>query len=270
MNLEKIKQSQLNDGSFGPFHSMSYNSTFTTEKVLRRLMFLEIDKSNEVLYKTLNYVEACLDRKIIIPDRVEKVIQWDNFIDLMFSSWLTIFDFPSEKKDLIKEKWANLITQSITNFGFDYDLYKDNYQKTFGKLQGKRVLDPTNFYVVTLVKDILPIDKSSLYFDYILEKGIYYIYSDSLLIRPNDFNSNKTMYYLYALKLAATYKKDSLFLKEIEKWILSYRSQDGYWRLNKINTDGILFPQSGSWRSKINKLNDLKKYLESILNSIRS
>src|SRR5690606_11987112 len=119
----------------------------------------------------------------------------------MFSTWLTIFDDLNDKALGIRNKWSSLISSSIENSVFNTDIYKSNYEATFGKLKtGMRVIDPTNFYMVSLLKDCLDKDTSKAYFNYILETGIYYIHSSNLTHIPNVFDSKSTINYLYAIK----------------------------------------------------------------------
>ncbi len=269
MNLTKLASLQLDDGSFGFFHSMSKDSTLTTEKVLRRCMFLDIDKSNSLLNNILIYVKRCLNREIETPDRKEKVLQWHHFENLMFTAWLNIFDDLNEKAKEIKSTWVSLIESSIKDNYFDFDLYKTNYQIVFGSLKsGQRVIDPTCFYVVTLVKDKLSNKVSKCYFDYIMEKGIYYIYSKSLNTIPEVFDHQNTLSYLYAISLTASFNPKSSFLSSVKLWILNHQDQNGYWNLNNIKTDGVMLPISNNWKRRESKLNDIKKFMEKVLNNL--
>lgn len=264
MKLENFYSKQLQDGSFGYFHSMSINSSITTEKFLRRCMFLNVDKTNPYLNKTLNYLQKCLNRDCEIPDRKEKVIQWHNFEDLMFSSWLVIFDDINDKVQTIIDLWVNLIESSIENNQFSFELYKLNYQKQFGKLnRGQRVIDPTNFYVVTLLKNRLKETISKSYYEYIMDKGIFYIYGNNLRKLPDEFDNRWTIYYLYAIKLASSY--NTSYLKIVKKWILDHRANDDYWYVKKIKADGNIFPFSDNWKRQEAKLNDIKIFMNDIL-----
>lgn len=264
MKLENFYSKQLQDGSFGYFHSMSINSTITTEKFLRRCMFLDIDKTNLYLSKTLNYLKRCLNRECEIPDRKEKVLQWHNFEDLMFSSWLVIFDDVNDKVQTIIDIWINLIESSIENDQFSFVLYKQNYQNQFGKLNsGQRVIDPTNFYVVTLLINKLNETTRKYYYEYIMDKGIYYIYGNNLRNLPEEFDHRWTIYYLYAIKLASSY--NSSCLEKVKKWILKHQAKDGFWYVKNIKADGNIFPYSNNWKKQEAKLNDIKRFMDNIL-----
>lgn len=269
MTLEKIKTLQKEDGSFGPFHSMSKTSPITTEKVLRRLYFLEVDKDNEILLRTLEYIKKCLYREIEIPDRREKVTHWDVFLDLMFSSWLVTFDYKDSKVEKIISQWVNIISNSIINNEFCFEKYKDNFEIEFGKLKsGMRAIDPTNYYMVTLLKNSLNENDKNAYFNYVVKKGIYYIYGESLVNEPTTFFSPKTIYYLYAIKLASAYNKNSMLFQRVKIWINEHKSSDGYWYFDNIKPDGIIFPFSKNWQKKQNKLEDIKKYMHEILSNL--
>ncbi len=266
MNITAFTSKQLVNGSFGSFHSMSRNSTITTEKFLRRCMFLRIDKTNPFLAKTLTYIKKCINREIEIPDRKEVLIQWHNFEDLMFSTWLLIFDDLNERAVKIINDWANVIEASVIDNHFNFTSYLHNYQKIFGNLKVRqRVINPTNFYVVSLIKNRLSNIASSGFYEHIMNKGVYYIYSNNLKDIPYEFDHKNTIFYLYAILLASSYNPKDPTLVKIKKWILDYQSKDGYWYLNNIKADGIVFPFSTNWRKKDDKLNDIKKYMNCIL-----
>lgn len=269
MTLEKIKTLQKEDGSFGPFHSMSKTSSITTEKILRRLYFLKVDKSNEVLNKTLKYVKKCLYREIEIPDRREKVTHWDVFLDLMFSSWLITFGYEDSKVNENINRWVHVISSSIENNEFNFDKYKENFEAEFGKLKsGMRAIDPTNYYMVTLLNGRLNQNDSIAYFNYILKRGIYYIFGENLQNIPETFSNSKTIYYLYAIKLASVYNKNSRFLLKVKDWINNNKNSDGYWYFDNLKPDGVIFPFSINWKKKQNKLDDVKEYLLDILDHL--
>lgn len=268
MNVELLKRYQYEDGSFGPFHSMSTNGLMTTERALRRFYHLSLSKDHELVKSTLNYVIDCLEGKKAIPDREEKVIDWHIFKELMFASWLTIFNVSHEKVNIIKDKWKKVIESSITNYIFSDSLYEENFQRFFGKRKpSERIINPTTFYPVNLLVNYLSEDASEAYFDYIMKTGIYYIYDKNLLTLPSEFDSKQNISYLEVIRLASFYANNKSKLDFVRKWILSNQASDGNWYVN-IKPDGIIFPYSSSWRKKEDKLRDFKCFMNKILNQI--
>jgi len=263
MNLEELGRLQHPDGGFGRFHSMSSDNYLTTEKALRRFWFLNLDNNHPIVSKCLDYVKKCLYKELITTDRREKVINWDAFEELMFSSWLTLFKVEDEKVISTKLKWKTVIENSIIDNKLDYLEYKKQYRLMFGK-QGQREISPSSFYMVTLLTDILsPIAKQA-YFNFIMEKGIYYIYDKNLYELPKIFDSKYTISYLIAIKLIAPYagKND---LEYVKIWLDNNRTPKGDWEMPSIKPDGIVFPISENWRKRENKKRDINLFINDVI-----
>lgn len=269
MKIENLAQIQNQDGGFGRFHSMSYEMPITTEKALRRFLFLNLDKEEPIVKKTLNYVKKCLHKEITIPDRKEKVINWNAFTELMFSSWLTIFQVKDEKVLMIQDIWKNIIEASIIDNKFDINEYKKQYKLVYGNV-GVREIDPGSFYMVCLLKNLLNDTAKKAYFNYIMERGIYYIYGKNLYQLPSVLASKATIYYLLAIKLISSYTTSEDDLHFVKKWIEANKSVDGYWQMDNLKPDGIIFPQSDNWRKRENKIKDINEFMNDILFSINN
>jgi len=263
MKLEYLESIQNPDGGFGRFHSMSKDKEITTEKALRRFWFLNLNKDTPIVNKCLEYVKKCLDKEIVIPDRREKVINWDVFEELMFASWLNLFEIKDEKILSIQLKWKEVIELSIINDKFDYFEYKKQYRIMFGK-QGLREITPSNFYMVCLLKDFLSPLKKHAYFQYVMEKGIYYIYSKNLFELPKIFDSKDTIHYLVAIKLIKPYANEG-DLNFVLSWLNENRKQNGNWEMPSLKSDGIIFPTSSNWRKIENKLSDINSFINGIV-----
>ena len=78
---KKIISLQESDGKWGCFHSLSqfYNSPITTEQALRRLELLGYTIEDECIQKSVEYMNDCLTGKKTIPDRQEKIHDWNIF-----------------------------------------------------------------------------------------------------------------------------------------------------------------------------------------------
>ena len=269
MKIEDLALIQNPDGGFGMFHSMSGDRSITTEKALRRFLFLGLDKDVPIVKKTLEYVKKCLNRKIITPDRREKVLNWDVFEELMFSAWLNIFHVQDQKVSLVQEIWKNIIENSIVDDKFSSLVYKIQYRLVFGN-KGTREISPATFYMVCLLKDKLTKDKKEAYFKYIMENGIYYIYDRSLYEVPAVFDSKTSTYYLIAIELISPYIVSKDDLNFVKKWIYENRSKNGYWYMSSIKPDGIIFPKSNNWRKYEYKLKDINDFINDVLFTLES
>lgn len=266
MKLDTLRKLQFDDGSFGPFHSMSSNGAMTTERALRRFYYLSLTSDHEIVRKTLKYVSECLNRDTIISDRREKAIQWDAFCDLMFSSWLFLFSCHSSKVKEVRELWISILEESIVNGTFDKRKYNEVYRYYIKRLNtGERAINPASFYVVVLVRDGLNEAAKKSYLDYIMQQGIYYIYDRPLNRLPEKFGTKNSFEYLEAIRLILPYTKEKgelLFIKEwIDKQIYQIDEVMPY-----VKADGMIFPKlAENWRKKKSKQDDITSYLEEFL-----
>ena len=264
MKIKDLVLRQNPDGGFGRFHSMNSDNSITTEKVLRRILFLNLDKNHSVVKKCIEYVKKCLYKDIIIPDRKEKVINWEVFEELMFSAWLNKFSVEDEKVTLNQLIWKSIIENSIIENKFNINEYKKQYRLMFGQA-GLREISPSSFYMVCLLRDKLTISAKQAYFQYIMERGIYYIYYKNLFEVPTIFDSKNTVYYLVAIRLISPYVTSKDDLKFVKDWIYKNQSQDGYWHMLNLKPDGIVFPRGDNWRKKENKFEDINNFINEVL-----
>ncbi|MGI6537913.1 MAG: hypothetical protein ACOX22_06190 [Caldicoprobacterales bacterium] len=90
----EIIELQKDDGSWGYFHTLSNPSKrnpITTEQALRRLEILGYTINDKPIIKAVSYMQDCLAGKKSIPDRREKLHDWDIFTALMLSTWIRRF-----------------------------------------------------------------------------------------------------------------------------------------------------------------------------------
>lgn len=263
MKIEDLALRQNTDGSFGKFHSMSIDNSITTEKALRRFLFLNLDNDYPVVKKCIDYVKQCLYKNIVIPDRREKVINWDVFEELMFSAWLNNFHVDDEKVSSIQLVWKSVIENSIIDNKFSFEEYKKQYRLTFGA-KGLKVISPSSFYMVCLLAKKLTLSAKQAYFQYVMEQGIYYIYNKNLFEVPTLFDSKNTIYYLIAIKLISPYASENE-LNFVKTWIYKHRSLEGYWDMPNLKPDGTVFPRINNWRKNENKLADISQFINDVL-----
>lgn len=105
---EDIASLQKPDGSWGFFHSLSSSNgqSITTEQALRRLMILGLGANDQSISKAVCYLERCLSGEITIPDRREKVQDWDVFSSLMLATWLMVFCPDHPAVQAVVRKWS--------------------------------------------------------------------------------------------------------------------------------------------------------------------
>ncbi|NLA85553.1 MAG: hypothetical protein GX854_13825 [Clostridiales bacterium] len=260
----EIIELQKDDGSWGYFHTLSNPSKrnpITTEQALRRLEILGYTINDKPIIKAVSYMQDCLAGKKSIPDRREKLHDWDIFTALMLSTWIRRFTKNDYNANDIAKKWAEIISHAFEKGVYDNNLYVDTYKKVHGlPPKGGRLLDLATFYQVSLVTDSLDDKTASAFMDYLLQNqsGIYYIYGKQLSILPQTFKSKEASRYIAAIELLAEYRnpgcKEKLMF--VVDWLESSKEHEGYWDMGTTAKDGIRFPLSDSWRKKELRVKD--------------
>lgn len=258
------------EGSWGYFHTLSEPSKYpiTTEQALRRLQILGYTIDDEPIEKAVSYMSDCLAGKKQMPDRREKLHDWDIFTNLMLSTWIRRFTNEIDKANLVAETWSNIVTHAFLKGKYIHDDYVNAYETTFGmKPRGGRLVDFVSFYQVSLISNQLDESTENKVFDYILNKhdGIYYIYDQCLSILPDSFASKQASRYLGAIELLALYRKNISKLKFVIDWLNNNQKQHGYWDMGSGVKDKIYFPLSDTWRQKKNLESDCTSRINNLL-----
>lgn len=274
----EIIELQKDDGSWGYFHTLSNPSKrnpITTEQAIRRLEILGYTINDKPIIKAVSYMQDCLTGKKTIPDRREKIHNWDIFTALMLSTWIRRFIKDDYNANNVGKKWAEIISHAFKNGVYDNNLYVDTYKKVHRlPPKGGRLLDIANFYHVSLVADLLD-DKIALaLMDYILQNqsGIYYIYDKQLSILPQTYKSKEASRYISAVELLSEYRnpgcKEKLMF--VVEWLIINKEHEGYWDMETKAKDGVKFPLSDSWRKKELRIKDCTYRISKLIKNIRN
>ena len=253
---------QQPDGRWGFFHTLSEPNKMpmTTEQALRRLSILGYTIEDGCIAKAVEYMNDCLTGKNQIPDRREKLHDWDIFTDLMLSTWIRRFTKDNPAANAVAAKWAAVISAAFAGGEYNQAAYESAYMDILNtkKSKGGRLLDFVNFYQVSLVSDCLDEQTEAAAFDYILnhESGIYYIYGSRLSKTPETFASKNASRYLGAAELLTAYKRNKHKLQFIVNWLMYDMDTDGKWDMGASVKDHVYFPMSDDWRQASNRVND--------------
>jgi len=268
---------QKDDGSWGYFHSLSKptkNNKITTEQAIRRLEILGYTINDKPVIKAVSYMQDCLTGKKEIPDRREKVHNWDIFTALILSTWIRRFTKDDHNANNVAEKWAEIISRAFEKGSYDHDIYVDTYKKAFQlKPKGGRLLDFANFYHISLLSDSLDDKTASALTDYILQhqSGIYYIYDKQISVLPQTFKSLEASRYISAVEMLAEYKnpgcKEKLMF--VVEWLNANKEDDGNWDMGASVKDGVKFPLSDSWRKKELRVKDCTYRISKLINKVK-
>jgi len=143
-----IIELQKDDGSWGYFHTLSNPSRqnhITTEQALRRLEILGYTINDKPIMKAVSYMQDCLAGKKEIPDRREKLHDWDIFTSLMLSTWIRRFTKDDHRANEVAAKWAEIISYAFSKGEYEHQLYVDAYKRVLRlPPKGGRRLDFTN------------------------------------------------------------------------------------------------------------------------------
>lgn len=186
---KQIISMQRRDGAWGDFHTLSgsSNSPLTTERALRRLERLGFTIKDECIERAISYMSDCLSGKTEIPDRREKLVDWDVFTSLMLSTWIRRFTKDVPIANQVADQWADVISQAFHHGAYAHEDYIAAYQEVFGgKARGTRLIKFVSFYTVSLMQGCLDKGTEEALTDYVLNKddGIYYIYEERLTVLP--------------------------------------------------------------------------------------
>lgn len=270
--VKDITNLQLDDGSWGQFHSLSQlsKSVITTEQALRRLLMLGLDKEDEPIKRAFTYMEKYLLREVDLRDYKEKKHDWDLLTRLFVATWISIIDPSNVLATGIAKEWAKIITYGFSEEEYNHEYYKEAYYEIHKSPKEKYMWGFQNFYVVALLFRSLPRDIESKFLDYIIdsEKGIYYIYDKTLRRLPDNFGSKHASRYISAYELLSNYSLISSKCSHLIEWIDENLSKDGFWDMSQSVKDNMHFPLSDSWRKTINRKIDCTVRMQILLSKI--
>jgi len=271
---QQLLQLQQPEGHWGYFHTLSEPKQFpvTTEQALRRLEILGYALEDEPIARAVNYMIDCLEHRREIPDRREKLHNWDVFTELMLAAWIRRFTGDCPSANQAAERWAKVITEAFDGERYDHDRYVRAYENVFGcKPAGGRLVDFVSFYQISLLAGMLDEKTERTMVSYVLthEPGIYYIYESSLAHLPEKLDSRETNRYLTAIELLAAYKHSRDLLFFAADWLENQRNERGLWDMGPAVKDQIQFPLSDSWRRKETREQDSTERILRVLHKIR-
>lgn len=252
---KQIIELQDSEGKWGWFHSLSqfYDSPITTEQALRRLKTLGYTIEDECIRKAVSYMNDCLIGEKEIPDRREKLHNWDVFTAMILATWIREFTMDNQKANQVAAQWAEIISHAFSDGYYNHESYVSAYERVMGmKPRGGRFVDFVSFYQVSLLRGCLDEQTERALIDYLLDKGdgIYYIYDGRIRDLPQCFESKQTSRYLAAIELLAKYEHAKPKLQFVVDWLNSNKNENGMWDMGKTVNDKVYYPLSDDWRKR--------------------
>ena len=264
---------QENDGKWGWFHSLSqfYQSPITTERALRRLLYLGYTIEDDCIKKAISYMNECLIGKREIPDRREKLHDWNIFTSLILATWIRVFTKDNLNANAVAQKWSEIFNSAFANGEYNHEAYVKTYHEILGlKPNGGTLIDFANFYQVSLLTDCLDEKTEEAFVEYILNKetGIYYIFDSKINTLPKVFESKNASRYLGAIELLSKYKQGKIKLHFVVDWLESNKNQNGKWDMGSTVNDKLYFPLSDSWRKQETREADCTERIEKLIREL--
>lgn len=261
---------QDDEGKWGWFHSLSqfYNSPITTEQALRRLERLGYTMEDECILRAVCYMNDCLVGKKEIPDRKEKVHDWNSFTSLILATWIRRFTNDNPAAEKVAKQWSEVIMCAFESGTYDHKKYVSAYQDILGlKPKGGRIIDFVSFYPLSLVKGGLDEKTEAAVVDYVMDRedGIYYIYDGRISSLPRYFESRKASQYLSAIELLSSFTSANHKWNFVVDWIISNKNENGKWDMGKSVNDKIYFPLSDNWRKRETREADCTERITDLL-----
>ncbi|MCM1235063.1 MAG: hypothetical protein NC489_33610 [Ruminococcus flavefaciens] len=271
---KQIVSLQESDGKWGWFHSLSqfYNSPITTEQALRRLERLGYTIEDECIQKAVDYMNDCLIGKNSIPDRKEKLHNWDIFTSLILATWIRRFTCDNSNANKVAKQWSEIVSAAFINGTYNHEMYISVYTDIFKqKPNGGRILDFVSFYQISLISDCLDENTEKAVIDYVIDKdnGIYYIYEDKIAVLPQTFESKEASRYIAAIELLSEYKYSKYKLNYVTDWLNNNRNENGKWDMGKVVNDKIYFPLSDDWRKQKTRENDCSERIANLIEHLQ-
>ncbi len=266
---------QRPDGLWGPFHTLSEPriNVLSTEQALRRLRILGYTIEDAPIQQALDGLHGYLAGTRPIPDRREKTIDWDIYLQLMPAAWITLFTDKDELANTVASKWAGLATAAFAGGSFDEDAYFSAYAREFSHRPAHgRTQDLCHFYIAAILRNRLETLIARAFFHHLLHHhaGIYYMCPGPLITPPADFCSKEASRYLGALELLSEYKDPACReqLRFAADWLLAHRDANGEWDMGAAAKDGVYFPLSDSWRFPDDRKRDCTYRIRAFLSKV--
>lgn len=263
------------DGKWGWFHSLSqfYDAPITTEQALRRLERLGYTIEDACIQKAVSYMDDCLTGKNAIPDRREKLHDWDIFTSMILAAWIRRFTLDNPNANKIAKQWADIVSCAFARGSYNHSDYVTAYQETFGiKPNGGRFIDFVSFYPISMLANSLDCSTEEALMDYVLSKedGINYVYDKKLTTLPRSFESREASRYLGAVELLSSYASAKGRLQFVVDWLNDNRNIHGKWDMGKTVNDKVYFPLSDNWRAQGTRETDCTERINALVEKLAS
>ncbi|MHB1355572.1 MAG: hypothetical protein ACYCZF_06315 [Anaerolineae bacterium] len=261
----KLAAAQLEDGSWGRFHSQDTTSKQrfpTSEYAIERALALGLNNDQRVLKRAQDYIERHLRGEITWTDRVEKHDDprlWPFFTAFISAGRLAQL---APNHPLLADKIAfmqALVKESFPNGVYDEAAEVHAQREMSGIPTRTHWSLLSNQYGVILLGDgqPLPTPLEDAWLTYIMYKpgGIYYVSNTSLDVIP-PIQTKTFCNWLHAHELLSRFPRWHLQVNEMVNALWQQRNADGMWDLGPLSAKGPYFPLSDNRQVSTDRLVD--------------
>ena len=270
---KEIISLQDEEGKWGYFHTLfaDSKSSYTTEKALKRLEKLGYTIEDAYIQKAVSYMNDCLTGVKEIPDKREKLHDWDIFTSLLLATWIRRFTKENPAANVVAEKWAEVVTTAFKDGTYNHQEYIKAFHDILGmKPKGGKLIDVVQFYGVSIINGCLDKETERKVLEYIINKpdGIYYTYDKCIRKLPDVFESKQASWYLGGIELISEYETAKYHLQFVVDWIKENVNENGKWDMGKTAKDGLYFPLSDDWRNEETRQLDCTSRMKKLLDKL--
>ena len=270
---KEIISLQDEEGKWGYFHTLfaDSKSSYTTEKALKRLEKLGYTIEDAYIQKAVSYMNDCLTGVKEIPDKREKLHDWDIFTSLLLATWIRRFTKENPAANVVAEKWAEVVTTAFKDGTYNHQEYIKAFHDILGmKPKGGKLIDFVQFYGVSIINGCLDKETERKVLEYIINKpdGIYYTYDKCIRKLPDVFESKQASWYLGGIELISEYETAKYHLQFVVDWIKENVNENGKWDMGKTAKDGLYFPLSDDWRKEETRQLDCTSRMKKLLDKL--
>lgn len=270
---KEIISLQDEEGKWGYFHTLfaDSKSSYTTEKALKRLEKLGYTIEDAYIQKAVSYMNDCLTGVKEIPDKREKLHDWDIFTSLLLATWIRRFTKENLAANVVAEKWAEVVTTAFKDGTYNHQEYIKAFHDILGmKPKGGKLIDFVQFYGVSIINGCLDKETERKVLEYIINKpdGIYYTYDKCIRKLPDVFESKQASWYLGGIELISEYETAKYHLQFVVDWIKENVNENGKWDMGKTAKDGLYFPLSDDWRKEETRQLDCTSRMKKLLDKL--
>ncbi len=260
----QLKEEQNSNGSWGRFHSedSKIKSIFrTTEEAINRCISIGIIKTDPILKRAIDYMERLLRKEENIQDWPEKNDRWETGVEMFIGGTLSLIDPENSILDDIFKKWLQIAQIAFKSGQYQYEDDRQSHKVINGISCEIQYLALNNKYAISILaarSKVIPADlrKKLIKWIWNKEKGIGYLRDFQLCSFHKVDDKYIVDTWFNALDIISNFKTWKVVCKYFIDYLINRNTNNSLWDFGKRATQNIIFPLSGNWKKKKNRIFD--------------